>query len=180
MVAITGNEQSHASNEFTGICSDTVGTSTNYVLKRCMCACARRHAVSAADKTGCVRACVQAVKMQTYMLSLLGSGGALYELYGAVLTELDLTAEEQVHYRALQSAADPIPAFCNQWDAMDKPPLNPALLLGVAFDTGREEVRLRQMLQCLPSCFAEHLCIFWFLILSPPEEVGVCIYSNVF
>ncbi len=130
-----------------------MGASTRRVLKRCMCACARRHAISAADKTGCVRACVQAVKMQEHLLRMLGSGGALYELYSAVLDEPCVTEQEQVEYTALKSAADPLPAFCNQWDAGNKPPLNPAQLLGVDFTSSREEMSLRQTLQCLPSCF---------------------------
>lgn len=129
-----------------------------------MCACARPHAVSAADKTGCVRACVQAVKMQEHLLRMLGSGGALYELYSAVLDEPGLTEEEQVEYTALKSAADPLPSFCKKWDAGNKPPLNPAQLLGVDFTSSREEVRLRQMLQCLLSYFLRpslHLVVLY-------------------
>ena len=90
--------------------------------------------------------------MQEYLLRMLGSGGALYELYSAVLAEPDLTAEERVDYHALRSTADTWPGFCDKWDAMHKPPLNPAYLLGVAFTASREEVRLRQMLRCLSSC----------------------------
>ena len=68
-----------------------------------------------------MRACVQAVQMQGYLLSMLGSGGALYELYSAVLAEPDITAEEREDYRVLQAAADTLPGLCEPWDATHKP-----------------------------------------------------------
>lgn len=107
--------------------------------------------------------------MQEHLLRMLGSGGALYELYSAVLDEPGLTEEEQVEYTALKSAADPLPAFCNQWDAGNKPPLNPAQLLGVDFTSSREDVRLRQTLQGLPSCFLRaslHLVILYSVLIQ--------------
>jgi len=95
-----------------------------------------------------VCACVQAVPMQAYLLSMLGSGGALYELYSAVLAEPDITAEERMDYDALRSAADTLPGLCEQWDAAHKPPLNPAQLLGVTFDATPEQVSLYTCVWC--------------------------------
>ena len=105
--------------------------------------CLTRHSVCV-----CVCVCLQAVQMQAYLLRMLGSGGALYELYSGVLTEPGLTIEELVDYSALQSTADTMPAFCDKWDAMHKPPLNPAQLLGVSFDASREQVSLCLVLAC--------------------------------
>ena len=87
--------------------------------------------------------CMQAVPMQAYLLGMLGSGGALYELYGAVQEEPDLTDPmEMVDYTALQSAADILPALCDKSDAQCKPALNPAQLLGVSFAATPEQVSL--------------------------------------
>ena len=91
---------------------------------------------------------MQAVPMQEYLLRMLGSGGALYELYSAVLAEPDLTAEERVDYHALRSTADTLPGLCEQWDATHKPPLNPAQLLGVSFAASPEQVSLYLVLAC--------------------------------
>ncbi|DBA95050.1 TPA: hypothetical protein ACH3X1_002563 [Trebouxia sp. C0004] len=70
-------------------------------------------------------------------------GGALYELYSGVLTEPDLTAEELVDYTGLQAVADTLPGLCGKFDAMHKPPLNPAQLLGVSFDASHEQAMER-------------------------------------
>ncbi len=86
--------------------------------------------------------------MQAYLLSMLGPGGALYELYSAVLTEPDLTAQELVDYSALQSAADILPALCDESDTPFKPALNPAQLLGVSFGATPEQVSLCLVLAC--------------------------------
>ena len=85
--------------------------------------------------------------MQAYLLSMLGSGGALYELYSAVLGRA-ITAEERMDYDALRSAADTLPGLCEQWDAAHKPPLNPAQLLGVTFNATPEQVSLCLVLAC--------------------------------
>ena len=95
-----------------------------------------------------VCACVQAVPMQAYLLSMLGSGGALYELYSAVLDEPDITAEEREDYTALRFTADTLPGLCELCDAAHKPPLNPAQLLGVTFDATPEQVSLCLVLEC--------------------------------
>ncbi len=95
-----------------------------------------------------VRACVQAVPMQAYLLSMLGSGGALYELYSAVLDEPDITTEERMDYNALRFTADTLPGLCQQCDATHKPPLNPAQLLGVSFGATPEQVSLCLVLAC--------------------------------
>ena len=95
-----------------------------------------------------MRACVQAVQMQGYLLSMLGSGGALYELYSAVLAEPDITAEEREDYRVLQAAADTLPGLCEPWDATHKPSLNPAQLLGVSFGATPEQVSVCLVLAC--------------------------------
>ena len=95
-----------------------------------------------------VCACVQAVPMQAYLLSMLGSGGALYELYSAVLDEPDITAEERVDFTALRFTADTLPGLCELCDAAHKPPLNPAQLLGVTFNATPEQVSLCLVLAC--------------------------------
>ncbi len=86
--------------------------------------------------------------MQAYLLSMLGSGGALYELYSAVLDEPDITAEERVDFTALRFTADTLPGLCELCDAAHKPPLNPAQLLGVTFNATPEQVSLCLVLAC--------------------------------
>lgn len=39
---------------------------------------------------------MQVVQMQAYLLRMLGSGGALYQLHSAVLAEPDLTAMDYI------------------------------------------------------------------------------------
>jgi len=95
---------------------------------------------------------VQAAPMQGYLLRMLGSGGALYELYSAVLDEPDLTAMERSDYVVLQSTADTWPGFCDKWDAVHKPPLNPAQLLGVSFGASPDQVSRCLVLACKLRC----------------------------
>ena len=89
-----------------------------------------------------VCACVQAVRVWGPLLEMLGSGRALYDLCSSILAEPDLTAEESVDYTERRSKADPMPFFCNKWDARDRPSLNPVQLLGVTFASSHDEVGL--------------------------------------
>ena len=115
-----------------------------------------------------VCACVQAVPMQAYLLSMLGSGGALYELYSDVLTEPDITAEECVDYNALRAAADTLPGLCELCDAAHKPPLNPAQLLGVTFNATPEQVSLYACVWCWHANSA--LSRLWHGSMSEPDN----------
>ncbi|KAL0042394.1 hypothetical protein WJX77_011151 [Trebouxia sp. C0004] len=113
----------------------------------------------------------QAVRMQACLLSMLGSGGALYELYSGVLTEPDLTAEEMVDYSALQSAADTLPWFCDNWDAMRKPPLNPAQLLGVTFGATPDQVTSARN-KLTVCCHPDKACLPGNSFVAELEGVG--------
>jgi len=101
--------------------------------------CLTRHSV-------CVY--LQAVQMQAYLLRMLGSGGALYELYSSVCLEPDCTAEEIVDYTVYREGADLVPDFCDGSDTLCKPPLNPAQFLGVSFDASCQQVSLCLVLAC--------------------------------
>ncbi|DBA85409.1 TPA: hypothetical protein ACH3X2_006087 [Trebouxia sp. C0005] len=115
----------------------------------------------------------KAVEMQAYLLRMLGSGGALYDLYSALLTEPDLTAEELVDYSALQAAADtlPLPGLCDKWDAMHKPPLNPAQLLGVSFDATPEQVNSARN-KLTVCCHPDKACLPGNSFVAELEGVG--------
>ncbi|KAA6416785.1 MAG: hypothetical protein FRX49_13235 [Trebouxia sp. A1-2] len=118
----------------------------------------------------------KAVEMQAYLLRMLGSGGALYDLYSAVLTEPDLTAEELVDYSALQAAADPLPlpGLCDTWDAMHKPPLNPAQLLGVTFDATPEQVSSARN-KLTVACHPDKACLPGNSFVAELEGVGALV-----
>ena len=78
---------------------------------------------------------------QVRLLERLAGGPAIQELCQAVLTEPDVTKEECEQWQQRLAQADPIPAICIGYeDRQFRPKVNPAQLLGVAFDDDSAKV----------------------------------------
>ncbi|KAA6422315.1 MAG: hypothetical protein FRX49_07785 [Trebouxia sp. A1-2] len=113
-------------------------------------------------------------RWQAYLAEDVGvREGAGMTCTAPVLTEPDLTAEELVDYSALQAAADtlPLPGICDKWDAMHKPPLNPAQLLGVSFDATPEQVNSARN-KLTVCCHPDKACLPGNSFVAELEGVG--------
>ncbi|KAL0030445.1 hypothetical protein WJX79_005663 [Trebouxia sp. C0005] len=75
-----------------------------------------------------------------------------------------------------KAAADPLPlpGLCDTWDAMHKPPLNPAQLLGVTFDATPEQVSSARN-KLTVACHPDKACLPGNSFVAELEGVGALV-----